>query len=233
MNRRQGWGLALTSAASLMVALDQLVVATALSTIRARPARLDRDAGMDGQRVYAELCGAAMTAAALGDRFGRRRMFVAGLALFDVASPRARWRRAWPGSSRRGPSRARGGRRHAARDGAVSVAFPPETRGWAHGVYSGVTGLAVVGGPDVGGSITENLAWHSIFWIDIPIGLLAFPPCRPHEESLRIPANPHRSPPPLWFPAPRSGWSGAWCAPTHGLGQHRDRRRRWRAASCF
>jgi EmrB/QacA subfamily drug resistance transporter len=55
----------------------------------------------------------------------------------------------------------------------LSAAYPPERRGWALGIFSGVTGLAVLGGPVVGGAITQGIAWQWIFWLNVPIGLVA------------------------------------------------------------
>jgi len=57
--------------------------------------------------------------------------------------------------------------------GLLGAAFPPERRGWAIGVFSGVTGLAVLGGPTIGGAVTEGLAWQWIFWINVPVGVAA------------------------------------------------------------
>jgi EmrB/QacA subfamily drug resistance transporter len=172
----RGWVLALASVASLMVALDTLVVTTALSTIR-------RDLGASIEQLewtvnaynlsFAVLL---LTAAALGDRFGRRRMFVAGLAIFVAASAAC----ALSGSV---------GTLIAARavQGAgaalvmplslaiVSGAFPAERRGSAIGVLMGVTGLAVASGPVVGGAIAQGIDWEWIFWINVPIGLVLIP----------------------------------------------------------
>ena len=85
-NRARGWVLALASVASLMVALDTLVVTTALTTIKA-----DLGASIEQLEwtVNAYNLGLAvllMTAAAIGDRLGRRRMFVVGIAVFVAAS---------------------------------------------------------------------------------------------------------------------------------------------------
>ena len=168
------WVLALTSLASFMVALDALVVATALSTIR-------RDLGASFEALqwtmnaynlsFAVLL---LTGAALGDRFGRRRLFVAGLGVFVAASAAC----ALAGSA---------GWLIAARavQGAgaalvmplamalLSAAFPREERGKALGLFSGVTGLALIAGPVVGGAVAEGLAWPWIFWVNVPIGLVA------------------------------------------------------------
>ena len=163
----------LASLASFMVGLDALVVTTALSTIR-------RDLGVSIEELewtvnaytlsFAVLL---ITAAALGDRFGRRRMFVAGLLLFVVASAACALARnvGWLIAARAVQG-----------SGAalvlplaltqVSTAFPPERRGRALGIFSGITGLANLVGPEVGGAIAQGLAWQWIFWLNVPIGLL-------------------------------------------------------------
>ena len=57
----------------------------------------------------------------------------------------------------------------------LSAAFPPEERGKALGIFSGVTGLALIVGPVVGGAVAEGVAWQWIFWINIPVGLIVIP----------------------------------------------------------
>src|SRR6266496_2878986 len=176
MNHKTLWTFAISSVAVFMVTLDNLVVTTALPVIRG-----DLHAGLSGLEwtvnaytlTFAVLL---MTGAALGDRLGRRRMFVSGLSLFTVASaacalaPSIGWlilARAVQGmgSALVMPLAM----------ALLSAAFPPETRGRALGLFTAFTGVAVVGGPIVGGAITEDLAWQWIFWINIPIGLLVVP----------------------------------------------------------
>lgn len=65
----------------------------------------------------------------------------------------------------------------------LSVAFAPERRAWALGIFSGITGLAVLGGPVLGGAITQGVAWHWIFWVNAPIGLLTIPVAFRHVEE--------------------------------------------------
>jgi EmrB/QacA subfamily drug resistance transporter len=172
----QRWVLALTSIGSVMVALDVLVVAAALTTIR-------RDLGATMEQLewtvnayslsFAMLL---MTAAALGDRLGRRRTFAAGLALFTIASVGCALATSVPLLI---AARAIQGAGAAAvmplAMGLLGAAFPPERRGWAIGIFSGITGLAVLGGPMIGGAVTEGLAWQWIFWINVPVGLVAIP----------------------------------------------------------
>jgi EmrB/QacA subfamily drug resistance transporter len=159
-----------------MVALDVTVVSTALSTIR-----LHLHASIDQLEWTINAYGLSfavllMTGSALGDRFGRRRLFVIGVALFVAASAACALAtsvgfliaaRAIQGAG-------------AAIVAPVSLAiltsaFPPERRGQALGIYGGITGLAVVAGPVIGGAVTEGLAWQWIFWLNVPIGLAAIP----------------------------------------------------------
>ena len=172
----QRWVLGLTSIGAVMVALDVLVVAAALTTIR-------QDLGASIEQLewtvnayslsFAMLL---MTAAAIGDRWGRRRTFAAGLALFSVASVACALATSVPlliaartfqgiGAAVVMPLAM----------GLLGAAFPPERRGWAIGIFSGLTGLAVLGGPMIGGAVTEGLAWQWIFWINVPVGALAIP----------------------------------------------------------
>ena len=159
-----------------MVVLDLLVVATALSTIR-------RDLGASiGQlewTVNAYTLAFAvllMTAAAVGDRFGRRRVFTIGLGVFAAGSAACALA---PGASALIAARTVQG------VGAAMVmplalallnaAVPPQRRGWAMGIFGSVTALAVVVGPVLGGAITQGIAWQWIFWLNVPIAVLTIP----------------------------------------------------------
>ena len=182
------WVLVLTSAASFMVALDALVVTTALSTIRA-----DLGASIETLEwivnaynlTFAILL---LTGAALGDRFGRRRVFAAGLALFVVASA------ACALSASAGALIAA---RAAQGIGAALVmplamallgaAFPREQRGKALGILSGITGIALIAGPVAGGAIATGFDWRWIFWINLPIGLVILPLIRARIAESRGP----------------------------------------------
>ena len=170
------WVLALTSVASFMVALDALVVTTALNTIR-----LDLGASIGALEWTVNAYNLSfavllMTGAALGDRFGRRRLFAAGLGLFMAASVACALASSvdWLIAAR-------------AVQGAgaalvmplamalLSAAFSGYERGKALGIFSGVTGLALIAGPVVGGAIAEGIAWQWIFWLNLPIGLIIIP----------------------------------------------------------
>jgi len=117
-----------------------------------------------------------MTAAAIGDRWGRRRTYVGGLILFSLASIACALATSLPWLI---AARAVQGVGAAVvmplALSLLGAAFPPERRGWAIGVFSGVTGIAVLGGPMIGGAVTEGLAWQWIFWINVPVGMIAIP----------------------------------------------------------
>jgi EmrB/QacA subfamily drug resistance transporter len=158
------------------VALDALVVSTALTTMQ-------RDLHASLQTLewtvnayslsFAVLL---MTAAALGDRWGRRRMLVAGLTLFTLSSAACALA---PGVGWLIAARAVQGAGSACvmplAMAMLTAAYPPEQRGKALGVFSALVGLAVVGGPLVGGAITEGLAWQWIFWLNVPVGIVVVP----------------------------------------------------------
>uniref|UniRef100_UPI003F4968BB MFS transporter n=1 Tax=Nonomuraea bangladeshensis TaxID=404385 RepID=UPI003F4968BB len=174
MTSNQAWVLGLASLASFMMALDSLVVTTTLSTIRQ-----DLSASIESLEWIVTAYNLAfavllLTGAALGDRFGRRRMFVAGLAVFTIASVACALS---PNIGVLVSARALQG------VGAsmvlplsltlISAIFPPQQRGKAMGLYLGFTGLATFSGPFIGGVIAEGLAWQWIFWLNLPVGLIA------------------------------------------------------------
>jgi EmrB/QacA subfamily drug resistance transporter len=168
--------LAITSVASLMVALDALVVTTALSSIRVDLHASIEELEWTVNAYTLPFAVLLMTGAALGDRFGRRRWFVVGVVLFTAASAACA---VAPGVGWLIAARAVQGAGAALvlplALSLLSAAFPPERRAFALGLFSGVTGLAVLGGPVVGGAITQGIAWEWIFWLNVPIGLVLAP----------------------------------------------------------
>jgi EmrB/QacA subfamily drug resistance transporter len=179
------WTFAITSVALFMVSLDNLVVTTAIPVIR-------RDLGASLEQLewtvnaytltFAVLL---LTGAALGDRFGRRRMFSIGLAIFTLGSVAAALA---PTPDALNLARAIQGV-----GGAIvmpltltllSAAVRPERRGLALGAWGGIGGLAIAFGPLVGGAVVEGIAWQWIFWLNVPIGLVLVPlAMRRLEES--------------------------------------------------
>ena len=176
MEHRQRWVLALTALAAGMVMLDMLVVTTALSTIRlslhASIAQLEWTVNAYTLSFAVLL----MTASALGDRFGRRRLFTVGLAVFTVASAACALA---PGAGTLIAARAVQGAGSAMimplALALLSAAFPPPQRGKVLGLFGGITGLGTLAGPLVGGAVVQGLTWQWIFWLNVPIGLAAIP----------------------------------------------------------
>ncbi len=184
MTRSQRFALVLTSLASLMVMLDMLVVTTALPTMRAH---LGATVGQLEWTVNAYTLSFAvllLPAAALGDRFGRRRLMTAGLGLFTVASatcalvPSAGWLVAARTVQGAGSALVM-----ALAMALLSAAFPPEGRARALGLFSGITGLATLGGPIIGGAVVQVLSWQWIFWLNVPIGAALLPFVVRHLEE--------------------------------------------------
>jgi EmrB/QacA subfamily drug resistance transporter len=184
------WVLLLTSAASFMAILDAMVVTTALGAIR-------QDLGASIELLewtvnaynlsFAVLL---LTGAALGDRFGRRRIFIAGIALFTAASV---WCALGSGAGWLIAGRALQGVGAALlmplAMALLSAAFPPEERAKALGIFGGVNGIALIIGPIIGGAVAEGLAWRWIFWINLPIGLALVPLARrriPESVGARV-----------------------------------------------
>jgi EmrB/QacA subfamily drug resistance transporter len=172
----QRWVLGLAAVASFIVALDTLVVSTALTTIR-----LDLGASIEQLEWTVNAYNLSfavllMTGSALGDRFGRRRLFAAGLVLFALASaacavaPDVGWLIAARVVQGMGAALVM-----PLALALVGAAFAPEHRGAAMGALQGLTGLAVASGPVIGGAVAQGLAWQWIFWINVPIALLAVP----------------------------------------------------------
>jgi EmrB/QacA subfamily drug resistance transporter len=170
------WVVILTGIGSLMAALDTLVVSTALSTIR-----LDLHASIEQLEWTVNAYNLSfavllVAGAALGDRFGRRKLFAVGLGLFAAASAASALA---PNIGVLIAARAVQGAGSALIMplglALLSAAFPAEKRGAAIGIFSAITGIAVAAGPLVGGAVVEGINWEWIFWINVPIGLAAIP----------------------------------------------------------
>ncbi len=174
MTPKQIWVLGLASLASFMMALDSQIVTTALSTIRRDLTASIEELEWTVNAYNLSFAVLLLTGAALGDRFGRRRVFVLGLTVFTLASIGCAL------SSDIGTLIAA---RTVQGAGAamvlplsltlISTMFPPLQRGKAMGLYLGLTGVATFSGPFIGGAIAEGLAWQGIFWLNLPVGVVA------------------------------------------------------------
>ncbi len=189
-NAKALWALGISSAAVFMVTLDNLVVSTALPTIRR-----DLHASLQSLEwtvnaytlTFAVLL---LTGAALGDRFGRKRLLAIGLSIFTAASAAAALA---PDATSLVVARTVQGI-----GGAIvmpltltiiSGAFPKEKRAVAIGIWGSVAGLAVALGPVVGGAIVDGISWQWIFWVNVPFGIVLVPLALRHLSESRGPAS--------------------------------------------
>jgi EmrB/QacA subfamily drug resistance transporter len=170
------WTFVITSVALFMATLDNLVVTTSLPVIRADLGASIEDLEWTVNAYTLSFAVFLLTGAALGDRFGRRRLFVIGLGIFTAASVSAALA---PSVEALIAARAVQGL-----GGAIvtpltltilSAAVSPEKRGVALGAWGGIGGLAVASGPLVGGAVVEGISWQWIFWLNVPIGLVLIP----------------------------------------------------------
>jgi EmrB/QacA subfamily drug resistance transporter len=170
------WTFVITSVALFMVVLDNLVVSTALPVIRTDLGASLEELEWTVNAYTLTFAVLLLTGAALGDRFGRRRVFAVGLAVFTGASAAAALA---PSTDALIAARAIQGLGAAIVTPLtltiLSDAFPKEKRGLALGAWSGIAGLAVASGPLIGGAVVDGIAWQWIFWLNVPIGLLLVP----------------------------------------------------------
>jgi EmrB/QacA subfamily drug resistance transporter len=185
MTSRARWTLAIVSIALFMTTLDNLVVSTALPSIRVHLGASIESLEWTVNAYTLSFAVLLLTGAALGDRFGRRHMFVIGVAVFTASSALAALA---PSAGSLVAARAVQGA------GAalvlpltltlLSEAVAPHQRGLALGIWSGVSGLGVALGPLVGGLVVDGISWEYIFWLNVPVGIALIPlAARRLEES--------------------------------------------------
>jgi EmrB/QacA subfamily drug resistance transporter len=187
-DNKLAWTFGITTVALFITALDNLVVATALPKIKT-----DLGASLSSLEwtvnaytlTFAVLL---LTGAALGDRFGRKLLFMIGLIIFLVGSIIA--------AVSNGADVLIIGRAVQGLGGAIvtpltltilAAETPPEKRGAILGAWGGIAGLAVAIGPVVGGALVSGISWHWIFWLNIPIGGVALPLAWIHLRESRGP----------------------------------------------
>ncbi|WP_333740867.1 DHA2 family efflux MFS transporter permease subunit [Streptomyces sp. IBSBF 2806] len=173
------WVVLVTSVAGFITALDNLIVTTALPSIREDLGGGLADLEWTVSAYTLTFAVLVMFGASLGDRFGRRRLFVIGLTIFTAASAAAALA---PGMNELIAARAVQGLGAAIITPVtltlLSAAVPAERRGVAFGIWGAVSGIAVATGPLIGGTLTEHLSWQWIFWVNVPLGLALIPLAR-------------------------------------------------------
>ncbi|CAG6391337.1 MFS transporter [Streptomyces cocklensis] len=175
---RTVWTLVLASLGAFLTSLDVVVVSTALPTLQdhLHASLADLEWTINGYNL-AFAC-LMLTGAALGDRFGRRNVYVLGVGVFTLSSIAC---------ATAGSTSALIAARVVQGAGAavvlpltltlISNAFPLEKRGAAIGIWGAITGLGVAAGPVLGGLIIQDIAWQWIFWINVPVGLAVMVLC--------------------------------------------------------
>jgi EmrB/QacA subfamily drug resistance transporter len=170
------WTFVVVSVAVFMASLDNLIVTTALPVIKAELGATLQGLQWTVNAYTLTFAVLLLSGAALGDRFGRKRMFLVGMSIFTAGSAMAALA---PSVGLLIAARAVQGF-----GGAIvtpltltilSAAVPAEKRGLALGVWSGVGCLAIAIAPLVGGAIVESFSWQWIFWLNVPIGLALLP----------------------------------------------------------
>ena len=216
------WTFVITSVALFMATLDNLVVTTSLPVIRTDLGASIEDLEWTVNAYTLSFAVFLLMGAALGDRFGRRRMFVIGLGIFTAASVAAALA---PSVEALIAARAVQGL-----GGAIvmpltltilSAAVSPEKRGVALGAWGGIGGLAVASGPLVGGAVVEGISWQWIFWINVPIGLVLIPLAYLRLKETYGPATRLDIPASCWRAPASSGSCGASSAGTRSAGRAR------------
>jgi MFS family permease len=170
---RQRVTLLVGSMAGFMIGLDATVVTTALPTIHASQHASASTLGWTVSAYSLAFAALVLTGTALADKFGRRRVFLAGLAVFTLASaacavsPSAGWLIA-----ARAVQGAGGGIATPLSLVLITEAYPVARRGAVVGAWGAITGVAVAFGPVIGGAIVQGLAWQWVFWVNVPIGVV-------------------------------------------------------------
>src|SRR3954468_10143433 len=166
--------LAAVGIPTFMVTLDNLVVSTALPVIRN-----DLHASLTDLQWFVNaytlpFAAFLLTAAALGDRIGRRRMFIAGIVVFTLASAAAALAsEPWQLTAARAVQGLGGAAVAPLSLTLLSAAVPDRMRSAAIGIWGGISGLGVAVGPVVGGAVVEGINWNWIFWLNVPVGVIA------------------------------------------------------------
>jgi EmrB/QacA subfamily drug resistance transporter len=172
--KRRWWTLLVIAISVIIVVLDSSIMNIALPTLQRELNTTMSDLQWIISAYIMVFAGLMLTTGALGDRLGRARLLQAGLVIFagaslgasfsDSATTLIIWRAAMGiGGAMILPTTL----------AIITNVFPKEERGKAIGVWAGLNGIGVALGPIIGGLIIENLSWHWIFYVNLPIATVA------------------------------------------------------------
>jgi EmrB/QacA subfamily drug resistance transporter len=188
---KQRWVLALASGASFLVGLDALVVTTALPTIRHELGASVSALEWTVNAYTLSFAVLLMSAAALGDRYGRRRMLTFGVGLFGAASVACA---VAPSATVLVAARAAQGAGAAfvmpLALGLLTGAFEPRDRPRALGIFAAAAGAAVALGPPLGGAVVQGISWPWIFWLNLPLAVAIITVARTRVDEQHGPQAP-------------------------------------------
>lgn len=174
--RRFAAVLAAVGIPMFMVTLDNLVVTNALPVIRTELGASLADLQWFVNAYTLSFASLLLTATSIGDRLGRRRVFLSGIALFTLASAAcALATEPWMLIAARAVQGFGAAAVMPLSLTLLSSAVPEKMRSAAIGIWGGISGLGVALGPLIGGAVVEGLSWQWIFWINVPIGVLVLP----------------------------------------------------------
>lgn len=176
--RRRAFGLVVAAASipMFMATLDNLVMTNALPVLHMKLGASVEELQWFVNAYTLAFASAILIASALGDRFGRRTVFIAGIAVFGIGSVLA--------ALSTDPTQLIAARALQGLGGAgvmplslalIAGGVAPQRRPLAIGLWGGISGLGVAVGPLVGGAVMEGWNWQAIFWINVPVAIVAIP----------------------------------------------------------